>query len=239
MKNKLFASLALSMSLLAPPSMANSFVVVKGNGNTVIVDGRIASAGTKPIDEGKTKTEIRQLTAFKNLIIQGAMDVEWQQSTESSISITAGENILHHLTSEVAADTLVLALTGNQILNTPIKIVLSCPSLDGVTVAGAGGFDGKNISGKRFNLSLTGTGDIRVSGEVAMADINVTGTGEVDASRLKTKDLTVSLLGTGDISARASNSVKVNQLGTGDISISGDPKRRSVSNLGVGNVEFD
>jgi hypothetical protein len=238
MKIKLLTALALSLSLVAPLSMANSFVVVKGNGNTVIVDGRIASAGTKPIDEGKVKTETRQLTPFKSLIIQGAMDVEWQKSAESSISITAGENIIQHLSSEVAGDTLVLALTGNQILSTPIKIVLSCPSLGGVTVAGAGGFDGKNISGERFNLSLTGSGDIRVSGEVDASDIDVTGTGDVDASRLKTKDLKVTLMGAGDISARASHSVKVNQLGTGDITISGDPKNRSVSNL-AGNVDFD
>lgn len=237
MKIALFTAIVLSLNLLASPIMANN-INISGNSNVVIVNGRIVSGGTEAIEEGKVKTEKRELKSFKSLAIVGAMDVEWQSSAEPSITITAGENIMKSIRSEVADDTLVLTLTGNQILSNPIKVVLSCPSLESVTVAGAGGFDGKNISGERFNLSLTGSGDIRVSGEVDASDIDVTGTGDVDASRLKTKNLKVTLMGAGDISARASKSVEVNQLGTGDITISGDPKNRSVRNL-AGNVDFN
>src|SRR5205085_9894185 len=92
-----------------------------------------------------------------------------------SLKVTAGRDVLRHLTSEVHGDRLVLGTAGS------------------VGNLGEVGYD--LVLPAAAQVELTGSGSIHAASPSALTAIDVSGSGEVRAEGLDVDGLTVSLSG--------------------------------------------
>ena len=89
---------------------------------------------------GQITSESRQVSGFSKVELSGSGELTIEQTGTESLTISAGENLLPKLTSEVSGDTLVLRSTSNaKIIPTqPIKYSLTVKDLSGLAVSGSG-----------------------------------------------------------------------------------------------------
>ena len=89
---------------------------------------------------GNLKTEVRQVSNFSQVDFSAVGTLTIEQTGIEGLSITADDNILPILTSDVSNSVLHLGAKDNQNYTTekPITYLLSVKTLTGLTLSGAG-----------------------------------------------------------------------------------------------------
>lgn len=115
---------------------------------------------------------------------------------------------------------------------------LSLPIAPDFQIEGSGDATLYDIAQGALQLSVQGSGDIVVAGEVGTLTVQVAGSGDVDAGDLLTRTANLQVAGSGDIEAYISERVKARVMGSGDIVVRGNPGERDHSVMGSGKVKF-
>ncbi|WMD24055.1 DUF2807 domain-containing protein (plasmid) [Achromobacter seleniivolatilans] len=139
-------------------------------------------------------------------------------------------------------------VSANDILNfnkaadfpTSAKVMVGISLLEApaVTIKGSGDAVLADLDQPNLDLSISGSGDIRVNGKVATLGARVTGSGDIDAHELLAESATVSVTGSGDIECFVRSSVRARVTGSGDITVLGNPQHRDHSVSGSGKIKF-
>jgi Protein of unknown function (DUF2807). len=192
-------------------------------------------------DSGNTKTESRASGSFRSLKSQISGKVTVRHGDAAGITVEADENIVPLITSEIINNELTIAAKGSYSTSRPIKISVIVPEgqpLPDLILLGSGDISMHDIDQSLLAVTLSGSGDINLSGRVARVDLTLQGSGDIDARRLKSEEVVVSLMGSGDIEAYATDKATVKLVGSGDVVISGSPKNVSSSSVGSGDVSI-
>lgn len=119
-----------------------------------------------------------------------------------------------------------------------LKIFVVLPKIDCVKLSGAGSFFCNDISQESLEISLSGSGDISLSGKVKKIDVKLSGAGSINLKKLESNTAILKLSGVGKIKANVTESVTAKVSGVGDIKIYGNPVERDVSKSGMGKIKF-
>jgi hypothetical protein len=212
-----------------------------------------------PRGSGETGEEVRdardvravELTSFGNLYVE--------LGDEEELRITADDNLLRYIETDVRGETLVIrhqrgiGLRPRQ----PIQYHLTVPALKSVRVSGAGNVTLPELDAERFDIEIAGAGSIdleglqadslhvRISGagdleveggEVNEQDISISGAGDYRARYLDSDRAEVNLSGLGSATLRVREHLDVHITGAGSVRYVGRPDvDRHVT--GVGSVE--
>jgi hypothetical protein len=188
--------------------------------------------GTK--GSGTLKSETRSVTGFTQIDLASSGDVTLSQTGVDSLSITAEDNLLPHLTSAVSGGRLTLGTDGSISPTKPIHYVITVKDIAEVDVSGAGDLAGTDLHAKALKVRISGAGDVTLSGQADSQDVAISGKGDYKAAKLATKTARVVVSGAGDASVAASDSLDANVSGGGDIEYGGDPKvTQHVSGVGA------
>ena len=101
----------------------------------------------------------------------------------------------------------------------------------GVTQAslmGSGRLDLGQIHGDTLDVSVNGSGGVRGSGDVRVANVRLRGSGDVDLAALRSESADLSATGSGDILASVTQKVVADSSGSGRIIVHGNPQQVSV-----------
>ena len=90
----------------------------------------------------------------------------------------------------------------------------------------------------KVDVALLGSGQLSVAGSCQRFSAKQTGSGDLDARHLDAEEATLQTMGSGDAVLRASRMVRVTLRGSGDVTVYGEPRERSVSRMGSGEVVF-
>src|SRR5262249_51185376 len=184
---------------------------------------------------GHIKTDERTISAFANIDLRGAFEIEWQSGTPA-LRITTDENLLPYIHSDVSDDTLHLH-TQEQLRSTHgIKVVLSSPTRTGATTRGAVKLTAKQLSGPRFALESRGASQVFLDGNIDELLADMTGASELAASGLQTKTAEVSTTGAGDADVAVAETLKVAITGAGKVRSSGNPAKIEKHISGAGSI---
>lgn len=216
---------------------SNGSSVAVVNGKTV--SGSSFSSGDSVIGQGPVKEEVRPITGFNAVKIDGPVDVTYTVSTTPSVRLLAQANILPLITVEVVAGQLVLATNKSFSTSAPIRALIAGPSPGAVRVNGSGSLVGSGLAGASLQLRIAGSGNIKASGSVDTVNVLVTGSGDVDIAGMKAQSADIQIRGSGDVNAYATQSVRAQISGSGDVRIKGSPPKRNVERAGSGDVIFD
>ncbi len=185
---------------------------------------------------GTIATEEREISEFETLVVKGAADVDVTIGENLSLSVEADDNLLPLITTDVRGSRLLVSSRGTYRTRHGVKIVLTTPSLSGVTVSGSGTVRIDGLSEGELDLSILGSGDIVAVGGIDSLDASVSGSGDIDVSRLIARDVKAAIMGSGDIDVHATEKLEATITGSGEITYRGDPGSVDRNVLGSGSI---
>lgn len=215
------------------------------------------SCDSSPAIEGSG--EVRELTRtvgnFRELEIVGEYQLQLQEGTAARVIITADENLLDYIETEVSGRTLKIRNTEEIDGSEGVKLTVVYPELRRLEVGGAakvsnaGTLRAKeleievagatmlelNMDVKELFLKLSGAGIVTLSGDAREQEIDMSGAGSLNAYKLHTERTDIELSGVGSAKVYATDELNAEVNGIGNIQFMGNPRNihREVGGLGA------
>lgn len=197
------------------------------------------TAGCSSTDgSGNIKTETRTINGVSSVSLVGDGMLEIEQTGTDSLTITADDNILPLLSSEVRDGELKLGVKNLANINETkqIQYKLTVKGLTGLSLAGDAEADVKRLATDHLKVNITGDGNIHIDGTADEQSITIIGDGKYDGAKLASKTASVSITGDGNLDIAVSEKLDVKILGDGKINYTGDPSVTK-SIVGDGKIE--
>ena len=185
---------------------------------------------------GKMKTEVRPVEKFASVRVSVPANVLIERTGAEGLSVTADDNLLPILDSEVEDGTLHLSIAKGKSFSGRIPIFrITVADLRELDVEGSGSVKASKLDGSALSLSVSGSGDVHLAGRSDDLAVAVDGSGSVDAAELQAKRAKVAVLGSGDVTVDARDELEATIMGSGGVDYLGSPKVTS-SVLGSGSI---
>jgi len=184
---------------------------------------------------GTLKTEARSVSGFTAVQVHGSAKLIVEQSDTESLSVTADDNLLQHLKSEVRGSSLILGPEGVVSLSPSETVTwkLTVRKLNSIGVSGDVAVDAKNIHTDSLDVAVSGAGDISITGDSARQVIAISGLGKYKGQDFKTEDTSIAISGAGEAVVAAAKRLDVQVSGAGEVRYVGSPEvTRSISGAG-------
>ncbi|MBN1400368.1 MAG: DUF2807 domain-containing protein [Anaerolineae bacterium] len=193
---------------------------------------------------GRIITETRQVSGFERIALSGSGEVILTQGALTGVRVTADENLLPYIRTEVQGDTLVLGLDSRRRLTSirptrKIRYHVTYDTLRGLTASGSGSIGAETLAARQLELTVSGSGGIRIDTlRAEELEVGISGSGNVDLAG-RTTAQRVQVSGSGNYRARELESetadVRVSGSGRTTISVS---EQLSARISGSGSVEY-
>jgi hypothetical protein len=164
------------------------------------------------------KTEDISVKDFSKIKLENVANVYVTTGESISVEFTAYENILDYMDADVYNDELVLKFRHSIDVssNEEIRVDITMPELEKVTLSGVGNFYIDGPKQDRLDVDLNGIGNINAFDlPVYKSDIDINGTGNVKVQALD--DLNVDINGIGKVYYQGSPKVSSHIHGLGDV----------------------
>ena len=196
---------------------------------------------------GVVAQENRTVNGFTRVVLAGEGTLHIEQGAAEELMVTAEDNLLPYIITEVRGGILEIRTRSNVDLRPtrPIEYHLTVVSLESMklsgvgdikvwdlmspqlalTLSGVGNVEVNNLEADELDVVLSGVGDFHVSGTVDVQRLNVTGLGEYEAGDLSSLDAVISIAGNDNQTAtvRVSDMLTVTINGNGTVFYIGDP----------------
>ena len=108
-----------------------------------------------------------------------------------------------------------------------VEASITLPNLEGLDISGVVDGEIEGVDTERFEIDLSGVGDLEMSGQCGFFDARVSGVGDLDAEKLECRSVEVRVSGVGSASVYAGDEVDARISGMGDIDVYGSPEKVS------------
>ncbi len=166
----------------------------------------LALAGCGLSTAGPSATDVRSVGAVGAVRLASAGSLTIEHGDISSLTVTAPEQVLPHVTSDVRDGVLVLDVDSRWVRADGVTYHLVVNDLDAITVDGSGDVAADAASGDRVAITVRGSGHVAVA-RVTSPDVTVTVAGSGDVSLAgRTDHQSVLIAGSGTYAAEAMSS---------------------------------
>src|SRR5688572_24381399 len=186
----------------------------------------ISSCGFTNVEgSGTVITEQRPVSGFTAVSLSGTGKLIINQTGKEGLTITADDNLMQYLTSEVHGSQLILGTTQYTNLNpsAPVVYKLDVGKLVEIEVSGSGEVDAPGLVTTGLKVNANGATKMNISGQADQQEITISGAGEYHAAGLKSKEVTITITGSGDAELAVSDKLNVTVTGAGSVEYIGDP----------------
>ena len=175
---------------------------------------------------GQLATESRQVSGFTKVELSGVGELTIEQTGTESLTISAEDNLLPRLTSEVSGDALVLGEEPNTTIRPtkPITYTLTVKDLTGLAVSGSGNISVPKLAATALGTKISGSGAITVNGTAVDQDLEISGSGRYQAEQLTSKTVKAQISGSGTANVLATDLLDVKISGSGSLTYTGNPQ---------------
>ena len=182
--------------------------------------------GPRVTGSGKVITETRTVSGFDGLVVNGAGKIFIDRTGTESLVVSADDNIMALLITEVRGGKLVIEFRGNALVNnvTDLTFRMTVKNLNSIEVNGAVQLEGKNMDTERMLINVNGAADITLVGKANQLDATLSGAGKLNSENLECKQAKVANNGAGSAVVRVSDSLDATISGVGSIEYIGNPK---------------
>lgn len=198
------------------------------------------------VGNGNLETQDRPIQRAERIKLAGSYDVEITQGPTTSVKVEADENILPFILTRSEDGFLIIKSKEHVSLSTDntIRIFITTPKLEQVTLAGSGNIIGKSkfTGGDKLTLKIAGAGDMKMevntpsieaeiagsgsmtlTGETRDQRIRISGVGDYIGEALKSENAVVKIAGSGNVKLFAAATLDVNIAGVGSVYYKGNP----------------
>jgi hypothetical protein len=190
--------------------------------------GRVRGSGT-------AKTEQRSLPEFSAIEVSGAFKVSVRCGESPGATVTADDNLLPLIKTEVRNSKLRIYPMKDVDSRTELSITVTTPGISEFEVSGVAAADIANVQGEKLKLSISGAGSMRAEGSVQEARFVVSGAGTMSAEKLHAERVRVIMSGAGSADVYATETLDVTVSGAGNVAYYGNPKevKKTISGVGL------
>ena len=187
------------------------------------------AAGVAHADEvngsGRPATEKREASGIHGVATAIFGHVEVTQGNNEGVTVTADDNVLPYIVTEVRDGVLQIRTRPNTSLrtHTPLDVKVVARDVQSLRLSGSGDIVASRIETPKLVLDISGSGNMRLSGRARAFDAHISGSGRVDAARLAADDAAVQVSGSGRLILSASKTLKTKISGSGELDYYGDP----------------
>lgn len=195
---------------------------------------------------GSVVTQERPISTFNAIDLSGIGTVMIEQGTEETLEITAEDNLIDYLVSDVKGRQLYLGMEEfinlqpsqdiifyvmvkdiNTIKTSGMGKVIVKNGLESdnlqLEISGSGNMDLADLSVRTLAISISGMGDVTVSGNAMQQNIEISGTGNYHAADLFSRSAQVQISGSGNARVWAADDLDLVLSGMGNLEYFGDP----------------
>jgi hypothetical protein len=196
--------------------------------------------------KGDVVTQTVQLDPFSGIDNSISADVYIKHAPVQSVEISAQQNIIDHIKLGVSDGIWKIKFDKNNVTHfEPVTIYISVPNLSSLIISGSGNiymtntFDScgtvdLNISGSgnidaylnsisKTYSTISGSGNINLSGNSPDQDISISGSGNIHAFPFHTMNTVVTISGSGLCEVTADSTLNVTISGSGNVYYKGHP----------------
>ena len=206
---------------------------------------------------GEMISETRDVTGFTNVVLEGSGTVIIDIDGTPSLTIEAEDNLMSHLTSDVADGRLTLGSDSTISPTREIIYTVGVAALDGVAIDGSGTITTDDVESDSleatirgsgiislgaiavtdFDASISGSGRIEVSGSTTELTVSIPGSGTFAGAELEAMGGTVDIAGSGDAVVNVTDSLVADVSGSGSVEYLGNPPTVRTDISGSGSIE--
>lgn len=194
---------------------------------------------------------------FTAIAAAGSDDVDVRTGGGFSVRAEGDPAVLEHLRIRRDGDTLTIGRDPgwHPTASGAAKVFVTMPRIAEASVAGSGGIVVDRVSGDRFkgaaagsgnltvrklavaalDLSVTGSGDMAMTGRTRTLEVAIAGSGGIDSPALVASSAAVNVVGSGGVRAQVDGDAKVAMMGSGSVDL-GAKAHCSVTKMGSGSV---
>ncbi|MEP6648961.1 MAG: DUF2807 domain-containing protein [Lapillicoccus sp.] len=178
------------------------------------------------------------MSGFTAIELGGLGNVLISQTGSESLTVSAEDNVLPLLTSDVVDKVLKLGIRRAPASTRTSRSPTRSPwkDLTGLDVAGSGSQSGSNIKATGLRVRVAGSGSVTLSGTVDTQDIQMAGSGAYKGSGMASVATTINSAGSGNAEVAVRDRLEVNIIGSGSVTYSGSPQIKQ-SVLGSGSLQ--
>ena len=202
-----------------------------GDISITIGDGESSVKGS-----GVTATESRAVAAFTAIEATGVGKLRLRVGEADGLKITADDNLLPLIKSEVKDGVLVLSTKGATNSKHDIVFAVTAKTIKRLENSGTVSIDAQGFNGGELSVETSGVGSITLAGRVDSLKAELSGVGSLDADGLTADRVRTDLSGVGSASVRAEKSISGNVSGIGSLVWKGAATDVSTSVSGIGRV---
>lgn len=195
--------------------------------------------------KGPNITEIRSITGFNKIRLDIDADITYVQDSNYFVEISAQENVLNVLTTEVSAGELNIEFSKWVRRHSNISIVVHCPDIQGMSISGSGNITAtgtvntnymdlhisgsgnislNSLTSNELEASISGSGNIQVNGGTVINQrATISGSGNMEMLGLTATNSNAKISGSGSITVKVIQQLDATISGSGDIRYSGNP----------------
>lgn len=178
---------------------------------------------------GVLNTEKREAALYSRIDVGGSVVLDWQPGKEPSLEVTAEDNLLPLLITEIDGATLKIYF--KEAVNPTKDVIVKAagPALDGLIGGGASRSQLKGIQSDDFKLSLSGASQCSMAGKAKMLSVDCTGASALKAEPCEAAAAVVAASGASTAVLRAkdlksgraegASKITVNQISTDRLKI--------------------
>ena len=199
-----------------------------------------AVAGT-----GDLENYIINVGNYSRIKIDGQCEIRYFSASSDTVTLAVQTNLRQYYKVEVENGELTVSTTRRVAFgaNKGAVLTVSAPSLNRVTISGAGVFTTHDkITSDSFSfmldgaaegnaeldveslfIEISGAGNFKLSGRADKANFSMAGAGELNALSLQTRDSKVDMSGAGTVSVYCTGNLQINADGVGTVEYKGSP----------------
>jgi Putative auto-transporter adhesin, head GIN domain len=185
---------------------------------------------------GTLKTEVRPVGKFTAIALSDVGHLVIERTGAESLAVTADDNVVPLLKSEVKDGTLYLSVESGKRISGKPTYKVTVGDLRKIAISGAGSIAATKLDGDALSISVSGAGSGNVAGRADELTISISGAGSFDAGQLQAKRAKVVVSGAGNVTVNASDELDAKVSGVGTIWYIGSPKLKSEIS-GVGSIK--
>jgi hypothetical protein len=193
--------------------------------------------GCSPVvGSGHLATESRPVHGFTSVEVTAAGHLIVEQTGVESLEVTAEDNVLPLVRSEVRNGRLVLGLEPGASVTATREVLfhVTVRDLTGVEASGASRVEIRGVDAAGLTLRAAGASSVTATGHAGHAELDVSGASRCEAADLRSRDLTANVSGASYALVRASHSLVVDASGASILEYLGDPDL--VANVSGGSI---
>lgn len=191
----------------------------------MVITACLSSCYTDDISgSGVIVTESRELNAFTAVSVDGIFNVTVAQGDAQSVKITADDNVIGFVKTEVVDGSLKVYLApGQNYKNIGLAAEIMVKGFNGLSNKGSGTIKISNVDNPSFFLKNFGSGDIALSGASGELLIENEGSGRISGFSFLSGSSNINIIGSGDVEVSCENELTVNIDGSAKVFYKGQP----------------